>query len=101
MGNSRIVEQNLNFQIFSLTNPSSKSANDLFPIARISHDNFSTFIVVGSDAHFSNIFRSFDVQLLIDLKLDRETVSIPSKSSLDMIALLMSISRDNIFNCTG
>lgn len=81
-----------------LTNPSSKATYNFLPVSSVAHDNLPTFVVVSSDTHLSDIVRSLDAQLLVNLVLNRKTVSIPAESSLDMVALLMRISSDNVFN---
>lgn len=103
----------------NLTNPTSKSSDNMLPFVGISHDNFSALIVISSYSHFKNIIGSFNVERFINFILEfiklkpeircnliinyfnRKSMSIPSESSLNMIALLMCIASDNIFNCAS
>lgn len=84
-----------------LTNPTTHASHYQFPFVCISHHNFSAFAIVRRYSHFGNIVRTTDIQCFIDFIFDRQTVTIPSETSFDMIALLMRIPCDHIFNSSS
>lgn len=81
-----------------LTNPTTHASHYQLPFVCISHHNFPAFAIVRCDSHFGNIVRTTDIQCFIDFIFDRQTMTIPSETPFDMIALLMRIPCDHIFN---
>lgn len=81
-----------------LTDPTAHTIYHQFPFVCISHDDFPAFPVVGGNSHFGHIVRTTDIQCLIDFVFDRQTMTIPTEPTFHMIALLMRIPGDHIFN---
>lgn len=68
------------------------------PLRCVSHDNFAAFSIVSLDTHFLNILRPSDVQLLVDLILDRETMRVPTEAAFNVEATLVGPAGDHIFH---
>lgn len=65
------------------------------------HYYASAFLVIIGQAKFLNGFLAGEPKLLVNLVFNRDSMCIPTKSSLDMVALHRPISRDNIFDRRG
>jgi len=76
--------------------PTTQASDHVLPFARVLHDYGATLSIVGRDAHLQNIFSGLDSEFFVDLKLDGKSVSVPTKSSSDVMASLMSVTRDRI-----
>ena len=61
-------------------NPPAQPANDLLPLLAVSAHDSSTLFVIILNSHLGNIIWALDAQFLVNLKLDRQTMSVPSKS---------------------
>lgn len=82
-------------------NPTSQTLNGVSPFAGISHDNGSTLLVVLGDTEFHDGSLTRNSQLLVNLMLNGQTVCIPAKASLDVVALHGPVTRDNILDGGG
>lgn len=76
--------------------PSSHSLDGRLPLSRVSHDNLPTRRVVLVDTHGHDIFLALDVESLVDLVLDGQTVGVPTEPSLDVETRRGCMSRDNV-----
>lgn len=71
------------------------------PFSSVSHDDGTALLVVlgNTELHDGSLAR--DSQLLVDLVLNWETVSIPAETALDVEALHGPITGDNILDGRG
>lgn len=81
--------------------PTSQTLNGVSPFSGVTHDNRSAFFVVLGNAELHDSSLSGDTQLLLNLVLDGETVSVPTETSFDMISLHGPITRDDVLDGRG
>ena len=68
----------------------------LLPLLAVAHDDGPALLVIGGDAHLEHVVSSLYAQLLVNLKLHREAVAVPSEPSDDMMPRCGCISSDNV-----
>lgn len=83
------------------TNPPAHAIHDLLPFVRVAHDNFPAFAIVRGNSHFGHIVWPANIQRFIDFEFNGQTVAIPAEAPFNVIALLMGISSDNVFDGSG
>jgi hypothetical protein len=71
------------------------------PFFTETHHDGSTLSIVVLQAKLHNSSLARNSKLLVDLMLNRQAMSVPSESALDMEALLRPVSRNDIFNGRG
>lgn len=79
-------------------NPASQALNRGPPFRSVAHDNGAALLVVLCNSNLLHSSFSRNTQLLVNLVFNGESMSIPSKSSLDVIALHGPISRDDVLD---
>lgn len=79
-------------------NPASQALDRGPPFRSVAHDNGAALLVVLCNSNLLHSLFSRDTQLLVNLVFDRESMSIPSKPSLDVIALHRPVSRDDVLD---
>lgn len=79
-------------------NPSTESLNGLSPFCRVAHDNGAAFFVVFANTELLYGGLAGDAKFLVNLMLNRKTMGIPAKATLNMVALHGPVSGDNVFN---
>lgn len=79
-------------------NPASEALNRSPPFRSVAHDNGATLLIVLCNSKLFHSRFSRDTQLLVDFVLDRESMGIPSKSSLDVVALHGPVPRDDVLD---
>jgi hypothetical protein len=82
-------------------NPSSKSLDNALPLSRILKHNRPAFLIVNVNSKIENLLSIFDIKLLINLKLNWESVTIPAEPLGNMIPIHRSIPNNYIFYCTS
>lgn len=87
--------------LYLLTDPTTHSSNHTFPVVCVPHNDLSTLCIVCGDSHFGNVVRTPDVQCLVNLKLNRKTMTIPAKTTINMVSHLMSVPGDDILNSSS
>jgi hypothetical protein len=78
--------------------PAPQTLDDAPPFIRVSHDDGSALGIVFFDTDFLHGISTRHAQLLVDLILNRNAMSIPSKSSNHMILLHGPVSGDNVLD---
>ena len=81
-------------------NPSAESIYDELPFLRVFHYNVSALLIVFCDSHLQYLFLVCDFELFIDLIFNRESMTVPSKSSRNIVSCLRGISADDVFYCS-
>jgi len=70
-------------------NPPANSFYSVSPFRSISHDNFSTLLVVLVNSHGKNVILPCNTQSFVDFMFHWKSMGIPAKSSSDMISTNM------------
>jgi hypothetical protein len=76
--------------------PSSHSLDSALPFIGVSHDDSPALGIVFLNTDIHDILLALDAELFVDLVLDRETMRIPSESSLDMVTSSVSMSGHDV-----
>ena len=91
------------FRVHSLVivvevDPSAEPTDDVSPLLGVSHNDASALIIVGLETNLVIVVLSLDSELLIDLVLNGEAVTVPPESSLDVSSVLRPVSGDSVLN---
>jgi len=84
------------FVIVFEINPSPKTRDDSFPLRGVSHHNRPAMLVISTDAHFEYVSFGFNTKFFVNFELNRQAVSIPTKTACHMMASLVGVTRDSI-----
>ena len=78
--------------------PPAEAVDDGLPLAGVPHDDVPALLVVLLDAHLEHLLLVGDLQLLVDLVLDGETVAVPPEPALDVVSSLGGPAADHILD---
>jgi hypothetical protein len=76
--------------------PSTSLFHNVLPLVGVLQDDGATLGVVLVDTHRHDVGFRCDVELLVDLMLDWETMGVPTETPLDMVTSRVGISRDDV-----
>ena len=82
-------------------NPSSQTSNGFLPLRSITGHNTTTFCVIVLNTHVQNHLTAGNFEFLVNLVLNRKSVTIPSKTTGYVVASLMSITSNSILDSSG
>lgn len=81
--------------------PPSKAFDGMAPFGSVPHHDGPAFLVVLADTELCDSLLSRNSQLLVDLVLNGKAVGVPSKASLDVVALHGPVAGDDVFDGRG
>lgn len=77
-------------------NPAAKATNHILPLLGEAHDDLSAPLVVLGDTDGLTFLRVSNLVGLVDLELDWETVTVPTKATFNVVASHGGVASHNI-----
>mmetsp|Transcript_26727 Transcript_26727/g.33313 ORF Transcript_26727/g.33313 Transcript_26727/m.33313 type:complete len:503 (-) Transcript_26727:26-1534(-) len=81
--------------------PAAEAAHRLLPLLRVAHDDLAAELVVAAHADLLALHTRLDLVDLVDFELDGQSVAIPAKAALHVVAFHSGIPRHNILDGAG
>ncbi len=89
------------FVVVAEVDPPPKSIDHVFPKAGVTHDDVAALLVILGNAHRKHLLPVSDLELLVNLVLDRQSVTVPSEPSLHVVAGLRGVAADYVLDGAG
>ncbi|EPY28156.1 hypothetical protein STCU_05273 [Strigomonas culicis] len=81
--------------------PATGALHRLAPLVGVPHDNLLALVIVVANPILEHVVGRLDTELLVDLKLDWQTVTVPAKAAHNVVACLVGKARDDILDGAG
>ena len=89
------------FVVVIKVNPATNASNCIAPLAHISLHNATTLVVISSHTELFDRLLCGQTQLLINLMLNRQTMTVPTKTAHDIPTFHGPVTRHNVLYSAG